>query len=309
MSYSKVQIQKLNDVKRSALQLSVLCFLLMTLGSIVRATDSGLSCPDWPMCFGQVIPQMDIQIFLEWFHRLVALCLGILLCKLSFTVLRGPSLRKTFSMEVSVAITLFLLQCILGGLTVLKLLEPSIVSSHLLTALLFLGLLLWVWRRSFHLSTNKQTSTEANPWSFFLCSILVYLQLGLGGMVSSNNAGLVCPDFPTCHGSWTGMGQFLASLQMYHRYFAFFLFLSSIILFLKYRKVPLKSVYFGVRLFPILLSFQILLGVLNIFLAMPLWARALHHANAILLFVVLLIPWMDLSLAKVSIKSLKGSSL
>ena len=47
---------------------------LMTLGALVRAHDAGLACPDWPLCFGSFLPgrQMNVQVFLEWFHRLDA---------------------------------------------------------------------------------------------------------------------------------------------------------------------------------------------------------------------------------------------
>ena len=58
--------------------------LQITLGALVRITDSGLSCPDWPLCYGLWFPfkerliSMDnvdffyYQIMLEWIHRLNA---------------------------------------------------------------------------------------------------------------------------------------------------------------------------------------------------------------------------------------------
>jgi cytochrome c oxidase assembly protein subunit 15 len=272
----------------------------MTLGSIVRTTDSGLSCPDWAMCFGKLIPIMDMQIFLEWFHRLIALFLGILLCFMGWKVLRTPQLWKIFSKELALAFVLFTWQCILGGLTVLKLLDPSIVSSHLLTALLFFSLLLWIWRRSHSLISEKpliENSSEFTKWGLWIAAVCIYLQLGVGGMVSSNNAGLICPDFPTCHGSWTGTQNFLTMIQMTHRYFAFVLFGFSIVLFVKSRRETNPFAQFAIRVFPLFLSLQILLGVLNIFFAMPLWARVAHHANGIFIFATVLLGGIDLLLA------------
>ena len=130
---------ELRSVGQYTLRMVCLCFILMTLGSTVRATDSGLACPDWPMCFGKLIPAMDMQIFLEWFHRLVAFSLGIFLLGMGWKILRSAYLRKTFVNEICCTIVLFFIQCVLGGLTVLKLLKPSIVSSHLLIALIFLA--------------------------------------------------------------------------------------------------------------------------------------------------------------------------
>ena len=56
-------------------------FVLVVIGVVVRATDSGVACPSWPGCFpGQFLPGLDAgpNVWFEWIHRTVAFLIGIL---------------------------------------------------------------------------------------------------------------------------------------------------------------------------------------------------------------------------------------
>lgn len=59
--------------------MAIATLFLMALGSATRVMNAGLSCPDWPLCYGELVPrqQMNLQVFLEWFHRLVASVMGL----------------------------------------------------------------------------------------------------------------------------------------------------------------------------------------------------------------------------------------
>ncbi|MDP9145776.1 MAG: COX15/CtaA family protein, partial [Actinomycetota bacterium] len=71
-------------IRNTAAVTALLVYALIVLGAIVRTTNSGLSCPDWPTCYGHWVPLPsdlravpDIgytytQIMLEWSHRLIA---------------------------------------------------------------------------------------------------------------------------------------------------------------------------------------------------------------------------------------------
>jgi heme A synthase len=67
------------DVRYLALLSSLATYALIVLGGTVRATDSGLACPDWPRCHGQFIPPLETNILIEYSHRLAAASVGLLI--------------------------------------------------------------------------------------------------------------------------------------------------------------------------------------------------------------------------------------
>jgi cytochrome c oxidase assembly protein subunit 15 len=117
---------------------------LVTIGGATRVMEAGLACPDWPLCFGALLPagQMSLRVFLEWFHRLDAGLVsgGLLLLAAASWVSRrrGPAWLPWVA---SLALLLVVLQAGLGALTVTRLLRFDIVSAHLVTGLTLVALL------------------------------------------------------------------------------------------------------------------------------------------------------------------------
>jgi cytochrome c oxidase assembly protein subunit 15 len=66
-------------IRRLVWKIAIATLLLMAVGSATRVMNAGLACPDWPLCYGQLVPskQMNLQVFLEWFHRLDAALIGL----------------------------------------------------------------------------------------------------------------------------------------------------------------------------------------------------------------------------------------
>ncbi|NES18545.1 MAG: heme A synthase [Symploca sp. SIO3E6] len=173
-------------IRRLVWKIAIATLLLMAVGSATRVMNAGLACPDWPLCYGQLVPtqQMNLQVFLEWFHRLDASLVGlstILLFGLSWWQRR--SLPNWLPWASTFALSLIVFQGVLGGLTVTELLRFDIVTAHLGTALLFFITLVVI---GMALIPYQGTGTSGKlPWLSLTAAILVYLQSLLGGLVAS----------------------------------------------------------------------------------------------------------------------------
>jgi cytochrome c oxidase assembly protein subunit 15 len=283
---------------------AVLTYFLIVLGATVRANDAGLSCPDWPLCYGKLVPSFDFRIFLEWFHRVVAAGLTGVVLWSAYLLGRSRMLRKKFGVQIAAAIVLLVVQIILGGLTVLHLLEPKIVSMHLINAMFFFGILLWVPLHARRLlqpdvAVRSAKVTPAFRWAVTSLLVVLFAQLIVGGMVSTNQAGLACPDFPACFGTWVPPAGFHVWLQMSHRYLGYVVLAAALLVsFLGLRQIFSPIVRTLVRWTPTLIVVQILLGVANVVWLIPEWASVAHLANAVLLYVIVLRATADVWIAR-----------
>ena len=173
-------------ISRLVWKICVATLILMAIGSATRVMNAGLACPDWPLCYGELVPakQMNLQVFLEWFHRLDAALIGfsaIALCGLSWW--HRQHLPKWLPWASTFALFLIVFQGILGGLTVTELLRFDIVTAHLGTALLFFTTLLIIGTS---LIPYQGTGTVGKlPWVGLTAAVCVYLQSLLGAIVGS----------------------------------------------------------------------------------------------------------------------------
>jgi len=180
------QSQPKERIRRLVWKICIATLILMAIGSATRVMNAGLACPDWPLCYGKFVPtkQMNLQVFLEWFHRLDAALVGISTITLSFlSWWNRRSLPGWLPWAATFALGLIVFQGVLGGLTVTELLRFDIVTAHLGTALLFFTTLLVIGTA---LTPYQGTGTAGKlPWLGLLAAVLVYLQSLLGALVGS----------------------------------------------------------------------------------------------------------------------------
>ncbi len=282
------------DVARLARGTALLAFGLIVLGAVVRSTGSGLACPDWPLCHGRLIPPLQTQVLLEWSHRFVALLVSLGTLALSGLVIANAPLRRALLGHVLVALALLFLQIVLGALTVWRLLQFGIVTLHLGNALLFLAALLAIAERAQRVAAGDaggDARAVGAPWGprigLLAATTATLLQVLMGGLVSTQHAGLACPDFPGCHGELLPTIDGLVGLQMIHRFGAYLLAGLLVGVAFGAQRAQDSRVRAVAALAPALVLLQIVLGVFNVLLAVPVWITAAHLATGTLLYALL----------------------
>ncbi len=271
--------------------LVVSVFALIALGGSVRIMNAGLACPDWPLCFGDVIPDYHPQVYFEFIHRVVAGLVALATVSLQFMLVRSNA-PKTLKWLAWGSVLLLATQIIFGGLTVLLQLHSKVVAAHLGMGTAFFGLLMWMYL-SLKNPESRRLDSAVIPkwltrWSIFLGGA-VYGQIILGGLVASHFASLVCTDFPKCQGEWFPTFSGIIGLHLIHRlgaYTTFTLVVANLILLRKkIGSSMLKRISTGTFA---MVCAQIAIGIANVlFFTPPLIAVAhLAMATALLSMVV-----------------------
>jgi cytochrome c oxidase assembly protein subunit 15 len=300
-----------------------LAFTVVVLGAYVRLSHAGLGCPDWPGCYGemivpdQVAPDVESQhqrpleqgkAWKEMIHRYAAGTLGLLIAVLAIISWKNRKQPGQPLLLPGLLVALVVFQAALGMWTVTLLLRPVIVVAHLLGGMTILSLLFWMLLERSGDNTHAR-SPALFPWVVAALAMLA-LQISLGGWTSANYAALACPDFPVCQGQWwppmdfaggftlwhkPGMdyeggilaGNARAAIHMAHRLGALFSFLiigTTALCALLDGNKPAGRL--GLLLLGALLV-QLLLGISNVLLRLPLPVAVAHNAVAALLLLTL----------------------
>lgn len=262
-----------------------------------------------------VFPASPVQHHKAWkemIHRYFAGTLGLLILAIFILAWRSRKTIKVSPWLPTILLGLVVLQALLGMWTVTLLLKPVIVTAHLLGGMSTLALLTWITHR--HWGTASAGLLQPGPTlapgilRFWIRGALVILffQIFLGGWTSTNYAALACTDFPLCHGAWLPPMDFsnafhmirelgqgadgkplqlsaLTAIQWVHRVGALVTFIYLALLsWCLIRRPQLRSIG---MIMPVLLVTQIVLGVANLLLHLPLILAVAHNFVAALLLV------------------------
>ena len=182
-----------------------LTFLLVTIGVVVRATDSGMACPDWPGCFeGQFLPSLDagFQVWTEWIHRTVAAIIGLFILALVAVAVRDHRDRPSLVWPSVGAVGLVGFQAWLGRETVRLGNSGESVTAHLAAAMALVGLLVFLLVRSLYPARmgGRGASQRFTLLAAF-AALTTFALLLFGSQVTASNAWNVFPDWPLMGGS------------------------------------------------------------------------------------------------------------
>jgi len=280
-----------------------LVFVLIVWGGIVRLSGSGLSIPEWPLAEGgRFIPPPQTRVMIEFTHRVLAMAVGLATMALAVAVYAKRRYRAALGKTMAIALVVLAIQIVMGGRVVLEELGVERVVAHLLLAFLFFAIMLRMTLRAQDVAREGAASAAnggppqqdrrikgLRAMSHSVAG-LVFLQSGLGAWVSSSGASLACPDFPTCHGTLFPRMEGLVGIHYAHRLGAYLIFLAVLALSIRSLSVPLPPrARWPLRLSGVLVSLQVLLGIANVMMAVPLPISAGHLATALALFGTLLV--------------------
>jgi cytochrome c oxidase assembly protein subunit 15 len=316
-----------SGLHRLAVIASIIAFVVIVLGAYVRLSHAGLGCPDWPGCYGQLTwpaevhevqqanqayPERPVESGKAWkemVHRYLAGALVLLVLAINFLAWKPHRAPVRIRLFAAVLMGLILFQAALGMWTVTLKLLPIVVMGHLMGGLATFSLLLWLaWRTRPGEGSMPGALLSFRPMIITGLLVLV-VQLALGGWTSANYSALVCPDFPTCQGSyWPDMnfkdgfvlwreigvdyeGGVLdlpsrTAIHKVHRIGALITF--AVLGFLVLRLLASPAGRRGGILLGAALVTQVTLGILNVLLFLPLPNAVAHNGAGALLLATML---------------------
>lgn len=271
----------------------VAAFAQVTLGGIVRVTGSGLGCPDWPLCHGQIIPPFDFATLLEYSHRLSASLLGVLVLGTTIIVLSRYRHIRWGKNSILTALALVFVAAILGGATVLTELAWWLRLIHLGVAEVAVGALVIAvvvsWRVGVAKQDDSGTRVEAGTSKLIIAALVgVFLLILSGSYIVGAGYGSSCGTWPLCNGSLFPEGRAYIE-HMGHRYFA--AIIGLLVLAVAYKawqaRFRLPSMGWSGALLFLAFAAQILVGAFTVWLGFTPEIKAIHLSMATLVWIAL----------------------
>jgi len=284
---------------RFAILTAFATFLLWMVGGTVNQTGSSLACPEaWFVCKGSRFPTMSGGVLYEHGHRIVAMSVGLLqVCLTVMLWRRGGALR----LLGVVALVLVGVQGSLGAATVHYKLPTAVSTAHLMTAMGYFALVLYLaWRTRPADRAPVDVSPRLRVW-IGVAALVVYAQITLGALVRHSGGALASIDLPLHHGSlWPANAPLPLQLHMLHRIVG--VVAASVVIgvgIAAFRGLSGRRALRGLALAaPVLACLQVTLGVLAIWTLRSTPIVVAHVGTAAALWASFVLLWLTTSAAR-----------
>ena len=268
--------------QRLAAATVVTTLVLVTIGVVVRATGSGMGCPDWPLCHGQLLPPLDdYKAWIEWVHRSVAALIGFLVLGLAFLAFRDHRDRRSLVWSSPAAVLLVGFQAWLGRETVRLNNSGESVTAHLAAAMTLVGLLVFIYVRSLYPAriSGRGASQRFTLLAAFAATTVFALLL-FGSHVTATAQWYVFRDWPLMDGSLLPPLTEATSAHVLHRWIA--IVVGAIVAavavaalrFQRGNRAVIRLALVAAILFPI----QAVVGGIQVLTDLAAWTQTLHVA-------------------------------
>ena len=255
-----------------------LTLVLIGVGVLVRATGSGLGCPDWPLCHGGAVPPGERTAIIEFSHRFVASIVGLLVIAVAVAAWKYYRHVPFIVWVATATVPLVGFQGLLGAITVVRELPPEGVATHLITAMIVLSCTVAVavamyledpgHRQQFDRAV--EAPRQVGRWALLGAGWLIAL-MWVGGYMAESGASTACEGWPLCNGGILPGSDDHEITHMLHRYLAaaFIVFVApALVAAWRNRERIRWAVPFGTAL-GVLYVAQVLVGALNVWYTFP----------------------------------------
>ncbi len=285
---------------------------LVAIGVFVRATDSGLGCPDWPLCHGQLLPPLDdSKAWIEWVHRTVAVVIGFEIIGLAILAFLDHRDRRSILWPSIAAVGLVGFQAWLGRETVRLGNSGESVTAHLVAAMLLVMLLVFLTvRAGYPARIGGRGASQRFTLLAAFTTALTFALLLFGSHVTATASALVFPDWPLMGGTLLPALTEVTAAHVLHRWVAAVVGLAvaalAIVAWRTQRERPTLVRLAVVS--AVLFAVQVVLGGAQIVTQLAEWTQVLHLAlGAIILATLSGLTVSSYYAARVQVRAQPGS--
>lgn len=284
--------QKWDGFQKTALVTTASTYLLIMVGALVRVSGAGMGCPDWPKCFGLWIPPTDasqlpsqynpaefnvVHTWTEYLNRLLGVSIGLLIFATLVMAIRQHRHNKHVLFSSLLAFFGVGYAGWLGSKVVKTVLEPWMVTVHLVSALVVVSALLYSIVFAF-LPSKPVQFAQGTQRRFGMMTIVLFvitlLQTALGTQVRGliEKAIRMFGEMPReewlSHVGW---------IDIAHRQVAVVIFAVAVFMAYRARKTHMQPVLWATSMASMTLAgAQIVAGLLLAYAAMPAAVQIIH---------------------------------